>query len=112
MSPVNQTERLDHIIEAITRIEAFCNQKSLGDFLSDDLLQSALLYQLMIIGEAVNNLDDQLLMNFDYPWYFPRSFRNYIAHEYFGINLTRVWNTIIKDLPELKGIIGKIRNNE
>jgi len=34
--------------------------------------------------------------------------RNIITHEYFGVNLERVWNIVKDDLPELKKQIKKI----
>jgi len=34
--------------------------------------------------------------------------RNMLVHEYFGISLTRVWMTVLKDIPVLKGCINRI----
>lgn len=34
--------------------------------------------------------------------------RNIVAHEYFGVNLKRVWKTIKDDIPELKEKIHRI----
>lgn len=43
---------------------------------------------------------------------FTRSFRNYVAHEYFGINLKQVYKTVKDTLPEFKGIIQNIIESE
>ncbi len=96
------------MLEAAGKIESFCSEISYEDFLKDDILQSAVLHQFMIIGEAIIHIDDRLFLKYNYPWHLPRSFRNYIAHEYFGINFTLVWNTVKKDIPELKNMIEKI----
>jgi uncharacterized protein with HEPN domain len=36
------------------------------------------------------------------------AFRDFIAHNYFGINREAVWETIKEDLPIVKGIIAKL----
>lgn len=100
--------RLEHIQNAIERIKNYTANSNLDDFLNNSLLQDAVLYQFSIIGEAIINVDDDILERYDYPWYAVRAFRNYIAHEYFGVNLTKVWNTIEINLPELDRIIDRI----
>ena len=54
----------------------------------------------------------ELLRKYPYPWHLPRSFRNYIAHEYFGINLKQVFKTITELLPEFKRMIDQIIESE
>jgi uncharacterized protein with HEPN domain len=34
--------------------------------------------------------------------------RDKLVHEYFGVDLKRVWNTIKKDIPALKPLFEKI----
>jgi len=100
--------RIEHIQNAIERIKNYTTNSNMDDFLSNAMLQDAVLYQFSIIGEAIVNIDEDILEQYDYPWYAVRAFRNYIAHEYFGINLTKVWNTIEINLPELEKIIESI----
>ena len=78
--------RLEHIQNAIERIKAYTAALNEGDFLSNSMLQDAVLHQFSIIGEAIVHVDNDILERYDYPWYAVRAFRNYIAHEYFGIN--------------------------
>lgn len=101
-------DRLQHILEAITRIQQFCTKKTVKDFKSDEMLYNAVLFQFIIIGEAVANVDQDFLYKYDYPWHLPRSFRNYIAHEYFGVIPERIWNTIQQELNPLKITITNI----
>lgn len=65
-------------------------------------MQDAVLFQLTVIGEAIQHVEDEILMKYDYPWYKVRSFRNLIAHEYFNIKMSAVWQIIEKDLSGLK----------
>jgi uncharacterized protein with HEPN domain len=101
-------ERLTHISDAIDLILKFIDGKSETDFLNDQMLSSSVLYQFIIIGEAIRNVDPGLLSKYQYPWHLPKSFRNYIAHKYFGINLKQVYKTITDLLPEFKILIDRM----
>lgn len=101
-------ERLKHISEATGKIIRFCEYKTENDFLADEMLNSSVLYQFIIIGEAMRFVSPALLEKYDYPWHLPKSFRNYIAHEYFGINLKQVYKTVTDLLPEFKELIDRI----
>jgi len=100
--------RLEHIQYAIGRIKMYTESLTEKDFLNNPMVQDAVLHQFSIIGEAIVYIDDEILQQYDYPWHAVRAFRNYIAHEYFGINLAKVWSTIEINLPELEKIIASI----
>jgi uncharacterized protein with HEPN domain len=101
-------ERLGHISEAIGRIIQFCEGRGESDFLGDQMLSSSVLYQFLIIGEAIQYVDRDILKKNPYSWHLPRSFRNYIAHEYFGINLRQVYKTVTDLLPDFKILIDRM----
>jgi uncharacterized protein with HEPN domain len=62
-----------------------------------------------IIGEAVSKLTPALKDDYpDIPWQDIKDFRNLMAHEYFGVDLEIVWNTVINDLPILMDAVQKI----
>ena len=73
-------ERLEHILNAITRIKEFVADINEEDFLNDIQVQSAVQYQFLIIGEAIRSVDNDILEKYPYPWHIPCSFRNYIIH--------------------------------
>jgi len=104
-SSITNKERLEHILDAIKNINSFVGDVGKEDFLSDVVMQSAVLYQFAVIGEAVVNIDSELLDKYSYPWHYVRSFRNFILHEYHAIEMWVIWDTVINDLPELKKII-------
>jgi uncharacterized protein with HEPN domain len=67
------------------------------------LVKSAIVTKLLVIGEAANRLSDEYKISHNnVPWKAFVGFRNVLIHEYFGIEWNIVWNTIKKDLPELK----------
>jgi uncharacterized protein with HEPN domain len=111
MDKPTSKERLDHIRSAILRIRSFVEGKSLNDFLADIVLQDAVLYQFIIIGEAISHVEKSILDKYNYPWYIPRSFRNYIAHEYHKIRIESVFNAA-NDLNELLEVVEMILSKE
>jgi uncharacterized protein with HEPN domain len=94
-------ERVEHILEAIRLIKEFVAGIDEVTFLSDIKVQSAVKYQFLIIGEALRNVDDDVLAKYNYPWHIPRSFRNFIIHVYHGIKMERIYYAT-QDLEELE----------
>jgi len=101
--------RLRHIRDAIHLIEKFSAGKTKKDIYNDEMYRFAVERQLEIIGEAANNLSSDLVLSHeDVPWPQIISFRNFIVHEYFGLDLELVWNVVIVHLPPFKLQVEKI----
>ena len=55
------------------------------------------------IGELANRLSDETKESSkNIPWRAIRGMRNLHAHDYENVDLEIVWNTLLKDIPELK----------
>ena len=94
---------LRHILESVSAIEAYVKGVSKKTFLSSPQLQDAVLRRLEVIGEAAKNLPASFKEKHHVlPWRKIEGMRNFIIHEYFGVDLELVWNTIKKDIPVLK----------
>ena len=111
-SHVESQQRLQHIEQAIFDIEKFTKGENLETFCEKDMLHDAVMMQFIIMGEAIIHVENEKLDKYDYPWYKVRSFRNMIAHEYFNIKLTAVWQIIENDLQQLKEMVQAILQNE
>lgn len=109
--PTSQ-ERVEHVLEAIELINRFTQPHDLKTFLEDMETTSACLYQFAIIGEATVNTDYDILEKYPYPWFKIKAFRNFILHEYHGIQMDVVWETSTELLPELKEVMEKILREE
>lgn len=111
MDNTSLKDRIIHIQNAISLIEKFIDKISETAFLADIKLQSALQFQFLIIGEAVKYIDITILEKYPYPWHIPRSFRNFIIHEYHGVKMERIYYAC-NDLENLKTQIELILKNE
>jgi len=97
---------LQDIWESILAIEEYTDRLSEDAFYSDRQVQDAVIRRLEIIGEAVKNMDEDFRDKYpQIPWKKIAGMRDIIAHEYFGVRLDRIWDTVRKDLPDLKNKI-------
>lgn len=103
--------RLRHVIDAIVLIQSFVKDQTLPQFLEDLKGQNAVLYQFLVIGEALRHIDNSVLAKYQYPWHVPKSFRNFIAHEYHKIRLEVVYRAA-NDLEPLKTTINTMLRTE
>jgi uncharacterized protein with HEPN domain len=111
MDKPSNKQRIVHILNAIILIEDFISKVDETNFLNDVKLQSAVQYQFLILGEATQYIDDDILKKYKYPWHIPKSFRNFIIHEYHGVKMERIYYAA-KDLQGLKIQIQLILQNE
>jgi len=82
-------------------------------FLRDDLLRSAILQKLSIIGEAASRLPSEFKeRHADIEWTDIIGFRNIAIHAYFSVDWSIVWFTATKEVPELKKEIADILAKE
>jgi uncharacterized protein with HEPN domain len=71
-------------------------------FLADLKTQSAILHQILIVGEAVKRLSPEFrAANPEVPWRLIAGTRDKLIHFYEGVDLEEVWNMVTADLPEL-----------
>jgi uncharacterized protein with HEPN domain len=94
---------LKHIIDAILFIEKHCGKINSTQFYKDEVLQSAIVRQLEIIGEAAKSISKSTKTKLnEIEWNKVIGMRNKLIHEYFGVDLNVVWATIKEELPRLK----------
>ena len=94
---------LDDILESIKQIEKYTKGLTQKDFEHKLQVQDAVIRRFEIIGEAVKNIpEDYKKSHPEIEWRKAAAIRNILIHEYFEVNIERVWNTIIDDLPLFK----------
>jgi uncharacterized protein with HEPN domain len=106
----DDAERLRDLKEAILAIRshlAAAGEKRSGHDAA--LVHDALLYQFVVIGEAVKNLAAETRDSApEIPWSDVAGLRDLIAHEYFRIEIDRVLEIVERDLPPLSEAIDRL----
>ena len=101
------------IFEAAKAIERFCAKKTEDQFLQDEILQSAILQKLIVIGEAASRLPSEFRETHpEIAWPDIIGFRNIAVHQYFAIMWEIVWTTATTDIPELKSQLATLIKTE
>ena len=96
-------ERLRHIVYSIAHIEDFLCGKSLEQMKDDVMCYHAVVYNIMIIGEAANMLTNEFRdRHSEIPWRQIIDMRNVLVHGYYTTSPLFVWETYTNDLPLLK----------
>ena len=93
------------ILDSIEKITKYIDGYNYDVFESDDKTQDAVIRQITIIGEASNKLDDEIKEQISIPWHKVVAMRNRMVHDYAGIVLEMLWQTIHEDLSPLKDAI-------
>ncbi len=98
-----------HILESIELIEKYIKDKNKEDFNKSVQLQDSVIRRIEIIGEATKALPQDIKKQYpDVPWKQISGMRDILIHKYSGVDLDLTWQTIIKDIPELKKKVKRI----
>jgi uncharacterized protein with HEPN domain len=104
---------LTDIVEAAQAIERFITGEDFEEFEQNEMMNSAVLQKLMVIGEAAARLPKEFTKRFpEVPWLDIIGFRNIAVHEYFAIRWDIVWVAASEEVPVLKEQIEKILKDE
>ena len=103
----DEQERLRDIKDAISAIRDHLAKAGDSSAAKEDpLLHDALLFQFVVIGEAVKHLAHETRESApEIPWADIAGLRDLIAHEYFRIDIHRVLEIVEQDLPGLEQAI-------
>ncbi len=90
------------ILRAARRAVAFKLGMRKRAFVRDEKTQSAIVHQLMILGEATKRLSAAYRARHpNIPWRMMAGMRDALIHEYDDVDLEEVWKTVSVDLPRL-----------
>jgi uncharacterized protein with HEPN domain len=101
--PLKDKTRLEHILDAIERLEKYAGCLSREELEADVLRYYGIVKNIEIIGEAANMLSSQFKESHtDVEWRPISNMRNFLVHEYFQVDNDTVWVVIHNDIVELK----------
>ena len=100
---------LKDILTALDRIDLYTKGMDFKAFVADEKTVNAVIYNFLVIGEAVKLLPHKVTDDFpEIPWRQIAGMRDKLTHAYFSTDYELVWKTITVVLPQFRAVIQKI----
>jgi uncharacterized protein with HEPN domain len=103
---------LQDILDAVNAAIEFVEGMTFAEFEGDKKTIFAATRAIQIIGEAAKKIPDSIKAQYpEIPWKGMTGMRDKVTHEYFGVNLDVLWDTIQQDLPKVKDLMPEVLVN-
>lgn len=105
--------RVADMVDATEFVMAAVHGFTFEAFEADRLRRDAVRFNMMVIGEAAGTLPVEVQQRYpQVPWQEMRGMRNIIAHSYFSVSDTIIWDTVEQELPGFLTILNEILAHE
>lgn len=96
-------ERIEHMLEAISKIFRYTEEIGYTEFLKKEMVQDAVIKNFEVIGEAAYQISKEFKLNYgNIEWRKIEGLRHVLVHDYYKINPEILWNTKDNNLKELQ----------
>jgi uncharacterized protein with HEPN domain len=108
-APISDQRRVDDMLDRLRDIRELL-KVGRETFERDRVIQKAVAYDLMILGEAASKVSQRTQKrNPGVPWTTLAEYRNELIHEYGSLALADTWEFVQKDLRRIEQRLSRVR---
>jgi uncharacterized protein with HEPN domain len=105
----DDTIYIEHILQSIKNILDYTKDISKAEFAKTTLIQDAVIRNFEVIGEATKKVSsDFKQIHHEVPWKEMAGMRDKLIHDYIGVDIQVIWETVEKDLPVLLKLLKEV----
>ena len=109
MNKRDYRDYLQDILVSINDIESFIENMELDYFKRDKKTIYAVIRCIEVLGEAAGKIPKSIRDRYpNVPWKAMVGMRNRMVHEYFGVGINILWQTVQEDIPALKRLFNDV----
>lgn len=109
----SNSHRIKHMLEAIAAIFTYTKDITKEEFLSNQLIQDAVIRNFEVLGEAAYHVTKEFKKKHDeIEWKKIQGLRHVLAHDYYKVSPYILWNTKEEFLSKLQEKLQKLTQEE
>jgi uncharacterized protein with HEPN domain len=105
------SDYVQDILNSMEEVEEFTKGITHNEFVNDRKTVNAVIRSLEVLGEAAKKIPERIKTKYpQVPWKRMSGMRDKLIHEYFGVDLEKVWLVVKEELPPIKPFIQQLND--